>query len=162
MLRRHFAGEFVRSLRDNLKHFLPGLFSFCALFVFAGCRSGMAVVRGKVTQVSGNQMPSPDLPLGSPAQPFATRLALCPPVTANFSQANPQLLEQLPANTTIFKSNKDGSFTTRVKAGTYTLLVETGAGWWAPYVRGTTLYPITLERGRDTTLKLLVTVDAVY
>lgn len=130
--------------------------------VFYSC-SSTAILRGQVTEVTGNQMPSPDLPQGAMPQPFATRLALCKPLQANFSLENPQLFSTLPeAPVHRFRTKSNGQFSIRVKAGTYTLLIETSAGWWAPYIQGKILYPITLRTGQDTSLRLQVTVNAVF
>lgn len=162
MLLSFFAPEIVVATRIFLKQNSWAATLWLGLLALSSCKS-TGVLQGHVTQVTGNQMPSPDLPQGNSAQPFATRIALFKPLQANFNQANPQLLAQQSAQPVYVCTTKaDGSFRIRVKANTYSLLIETPGGWWAPYVQGNLLYPITLRNGQDTTLKLQVTVDAVF
>lgn len=163
MIRSFFATQFVWFFCISIKQITYTTVLSLSILVCCSCSSSTAILRGQVTEVTGNQMPSPELPQGTMPQPFATRLALCKPLQANFSLENPQLFSKLPEIPVYsFRTKPNGKFSTRVKPGTYTLLIETSAGWWAPYIKGKILYPITLRTGQDTSLRLQVTVHAVF
>lgn len=126
----------------------------------------MAVISGKVVRISGNQMPSPDLPAQEPPG-WQTSVFFFPPLKAKdlSSQGKEGLFhkdERIPL--AVFRTDKNGFFRARLQPGLYSVLIardslslytniSDGAG---------ILNPVQVEKGARNRMRLEASWDALY
>lgn len=140
----------------------------CLLSISCKCPSklqGQQGIKGKVFKVSGNQMPSPDIPR-SPQKGFKTTLYIYE--LTNLSQVVKQ--GQSAFYTVInskfvtqVETKDDGTFNVSLPEGKYSLFVKKGELFYANMYDGEgNIAPVTVEKGKMTTADTKVDYDAVY
>lgn len=118
---------------------------------------------GKVVWTSGNQMPGPGLKSSSPTGIVrevyiyeATLSTQATQIDGFYSGVQTKLLK-------IVKTKKDGSFSVKLPAGTYSLFVKEAKGLWANTFDGKGIInPATVTAKTCTMLTLNVNYDAAY
>lgn len=143
-------------------------FMICMLSISCKCPSklqGQQGIQGKVMKVSGNQMPSPDIPK-TPQQGFKTTLYIYE--LTNLSQ----VIKQGPSAfytavnskfVTQVDTQDDGNFKVSLPAGKYSLFVKKGELFYANIYDGEgNIAPVIVEKGKMTTADTKVDYDAVY
>jgi hypothetical protein len=113
------------NLHVTLHSFLKRMAAFLLLITLLSCSRDTLRVTGQVLRVSGNQMPSPDLP--EPVFPgFSTGIYFFEPVQVSaatrtgqegvYSSVNARLIKQA-------RSDARGRFSVRLKPGRYSVLI---------------------------------------
>jgi len=131
------------------------LFPIClsiSAFLPAGIQScHKQGIKGNIYQVSGNQMPSPDLP---PSKPKGMETTLYIYELTNTSQVikegdfyrtiSTSLVEQI-------ESNEDGSFKIKIKPGIYSLFVKKGDLFYSNiFDDKNNIHPVEVKKGKWT------------
>ncbi len=136
------------------------------LVLTVSCTSKMAVISGKVVRISGNQMPSPDLPASDPGG-WQTSVFFFPPLKAKDlpSMGKEGLYRKDGiAPVAVVRTDKNGVFRARLKPGMYSVLIARdslsvftnitdGAGM---------LNPVQVEKGARRKIRLEASWDALY
>lgn len=118
---------------------------------------------GKVTWISGNQMPGPGLKSSSAK-------GIVREVYIYESTTNAQTVQENGFYTSIqtklvkrVKTKKDGSFSVNLPVGTYSVLIKEAPGLWANSFDGQgQINPITVEANTYMTLTINVNYQAAY
>ena len=151
----------VKKLIKSLLFF--GLISLLSSYTGIFCkREG---IKGNIYRVSGNRMPSPGEPLPAP-QPLATTLYIYE--LTNISQV--KKADKGSFYTTVstklikeVKADKKGRFKVKLPPGQYSLFIKKDALFYANiFDDKNNLYPITVEKGRYTTVDVKADYGAVY
>ena len=122
-------------------------------------------IEGMVIKVSGNQMPSPDIPR-TPQKGFKTTLYIYE--LTNLSQVVKQ--NESAFYSTIYskfvtkvETKEDGKYKVSLPEGKYSLFVKKGELFYANIFDGEgNIAPVTIEKGKMTTVVTKVDYDAVY
>lgn len=143
-----------------------------SLFLCVGCISQQSNkqnpqgVYGIVTEIMGNQMPSPDLP--KPAiqgQALAATIHFFAPIATADLQLNEHGLYK-PLNTVqpvaTCIADKSGKFRQALPAGKYSVIVVLKDGWFAHQSDGSTVQPLMIDAGKWTEKNIQVNYRAAY
>ena len=122
-------------------------------------------IEGMVIKVSGNQMPSPDIPR-TPQKGFKTTLYIYE--LTNLSQVvkqNESAFYSTINSKFVIKveTKEDGKYKVSLPEGKYSLFVKKGELFYANIFDGEgNIAPVTIEKGKMTTVVTKVDYDAVY
>ena len=122
-------------------------------------------IEGLVIKVSGNQMPSPDIPR-TPQKGFKTTLYIYE--LTNLSQVVKQNESAFYSTinskfVTKVETKEDGKYKVSLPEGKYSLFVKKGELFYANIFDGEgNIAPVTIEKGKMTTVVTKVDYDAVY
>ena len=122
-------------------------------------------IEGMVIKVSGNQMPSPDIPK-TPQKGFKTTLYIYE--LTNLSQVVKQNESAFYSTinskfVTKVETKEDGKYKVSLPEGKYSLFVKKGELFYANIFDGEgNIAPVTIEKGKMTTVVTKVDYDAVY
>lgn len=122
-------------------------------------------IEGMVIKVSGNQMPSPDIPR-TPQKGFKTTLYIYE--LTNLSQVVKQNESAFYSTinskfVTKVETKEDGKYKVSLPEGKYSLFVKKGELFYANIFDGEgNIAPVTIEKGKMTTVVTKVDYDAVY
>lgn len=145
--------------------------SFCLLLGLAGLtsfapdfcrRSG---IKGHVYLVTGNQMPSPDVPRSSPK---GTKTTVYIYELTNISQVSREgvsafyrAISTKPVREV--QTADDGSFSVKLKPGKYSLFVKKGDLFYSSvFDSGNNIHPVEVVKGKMTEDNFQVNYNAVY
>ena len=145
-----------------------GCLIICLLSMSCKCASKLQAqqgIEGMVIKVSGNQMPSPDIPR-TPQKGFKTTLYIYE--LTNLSQVVKQ--NESAFYSTIYskfvtkvETKEDGKYKVSLPEGKYSLFVKKGELFYANIFDGEgNIAPVTIEKGKMTTVVTKVDYDAVY
>ncbi|MEI9946216.1 MAG: hypothetical protein WDN26_18590 [Chitinophagaceae bacterium] len=147
--------------------FSPVLSIFMLAF-FSGQKDmncGHSGIKGQVYVISGNQMPSPDAP---PPAPKGMKTTLYVYELTNTSQVsrNGSSAFYKDVSTKLVKelaTKEDGSFSIKLKPGTYSLFVKKGDLFYSNLFDGqNNIHPVEVKKGKMTEEKFRVDYEAVY
>jgi hypothetical protein len=122
-------------------------------------------IKGKIYRVQGNQMPSPDEPPPAP-QPLKTTLYIYE--LTNISQVKKAREGSFytTINTKLIKevqSDKKGAFKIKLPPGQYSLFIKKDSLFYANlFDDKNNIAPVTVEKGKYTTVDVKADYDAVY
>lgn len=146
------------------------LILFCICIMVASCRGTqqntlIQGIRGTVSEAVGNQMPSPDAKPSGP-QPVATTVYVYE--LTNVTQVKRENSE--PFYTSIntkeidsVKSDKDGKFALSLEPGRYSLFTKVDGKFYANlFDGGNNIQPVTVEAGKVTETKIVISAKAFY
>jgi hypothetical protein len=134
------------------------------LFI-TSCSLPGVVLKGQLQRVSGNNMPSPDLPAEEPPG-FAGTIWFFEPTAVN--QADPTLEQgvyRMTGKTPLAKAEADsiGQFQVRLKPGKYSVLIGRNGLYYSNITDlDGSINPVTINRKETAILKLRADWDAVY
>ncbi len=139
-------------------------------FLFwSGCKSSSQKttqgLQGKVLNVSGNQMPSPDNPK-NPPQGLQTTLYIFELTNLNqvvrvdqsafYRSVKSKLVKEV-------KTSGDGTYSITLPVGWYSVFVKRNAEYYAnSFDEKNNIAPVQVEKGKMTYLDIKVDYDAVY
>lgn len=144
---------------------------FAILFCF-GCASQRTNkqhpqgVYGIVTEITGNQMPSPDLPkTNTQGQALAATIHFYAPIATTDLQLNEHglykpLYSLQPIATCL--ADQSGKFRQALPVGKYSLIVVLKDGWFAHQSDGSTIQPIQIDSSKWTEKNIQVNYRAAY
>jgi hypothetical protein len=138
---------------------------FLFVLFFISCSSPRVVLKGQLQRVSGNSMPSPDLPAEEPPG-FAGLIWFFEPTAV--SQADPtreQGVYRMTGKTPLAKAEADstGQFQVRLKPGKYSVLIGRKGLYYSNITDlDGSINPVTINRKGTPILKLRADWDAVY
>lgn len=123
-------------------------------------------VYGIVTEITGNQMPSPDLPkTNTQRQALAATIHFYPPIAITDLQLNEHGLYK-PLNSVqpiaTCVADKYGKFRQALPAGKYSLIVVLKDGWFAHQSDGSTIQPVQIDSSKWTEKNVQVNYRAAY
>ena len=126
----------------------------------------MAVISGKVVRISGNQMPSPDLPPTKP-RGWQTSVFFFSPLKANDlpSMGKDGLYRRDGRSpVAVVRTDKNGVFRARLQPGLYSVLIARDSlSLFTNITDGTgILNPVKVEKGARLKLQLEASWDALY
>jgi hypothetical protein len=126
----------------------------------------MAVITGKVVRISGNQMPSPDLPVVEP-QGWETTVYFFAPLQAkDLSALGKDGLYRRDGRSpvAVVQTDKNGVFRARLQPGRYSVLIARDSlSLFTNVTDGTgILNPVELEKGARLKIRLEASWDALY
>lgn len=122
-------------------------------------------IRGHVYLVTGNQMPSPDIP---PSAPKGTQTTLYIFELTNISQVGREGMSAFyrTISTRLVKevtTGADGSFSVKLKPGRYSLFVKKGDLFYSGmFDSQNNIHPVEVVKGKMTEEDFRVNYDAVY
>ncbi len=122
-------------------------------------------IKGHVYLLRGNQMPSPDI---KPASPAGYQTTVYIYELTNISQVkrqgNSAFYTSIPSKLVkAIKTDKNGAFRVRLKAGEYSLFIKKDTLFYANRFDGkNNIFPVKVETGKCTSLDLKADFDAVY
>ena len=123
-------------------------------------------VYGIVTEIIGNQMPSPDLPKQTTqGQPLAATIHFFAPIATTDLQLNEHgLYKPLNAIQPIATcvADQSGKFRQALPAGKYSVIVVLKDGWFAHQSDGNTVQPVMIDTGKWTEKNIQVNYRAAY
>lgn len=120
-------------------------------------------IKGTIYRVSGNQMPSPDLPLPKPKGMKAT-LAIFEltntsqvKITGKFYETPTTKLVEL------IQTNEEGAYKVKLKPGKYSLFVKIDSFYYSNvFDDKLNIHPVEVKKGKWSADNLMVSYDAVY
>lgn len=121
-------------------------------------------IKGKVEWISGNQMPGPDKVPGKPL-PIVREIHIYEPTSPEQTASQGGLFYSgiTTRLVKIIKSRKDGSFCVKLPPGEYSLFVKEDKGLFAnKFDSQNRIHCITVEKGKFTTLNIVVNYEAAY
>lgn len=131
------------------------------LFIFICCLAACKTTQqskataqgtwGQITELIGNQMPSPDLPASSnKGQAIQATIHFYPPIAVSELELNAKGLYK-PINriqpVAVCTSDKLGGYRQALPAGTYSIVVVLQDGWFAHQSDGNTVQPVQVKKG---------------
>jgi len=140
------------------------MFFLFVLFI-SSCSLQRGFLKGKLQRVSGNNMPSPDLPAEEPPG-FAGTIWFFEPTAVN--QADPtreQGIYRMTGKIPLAKAEADstGKFQVRLKPGRYSVFIGKNGLYYSNITDlDGTINPIMINRKETPILKLRADWDAVY
>lgn len=147
-----------------LFYLIPGL--YLSFFNFKmtdneACRA--QGIKGYIFKISGNQMPSPDLPPSKPAG-FKTELYVFE--LTNLDQTVKEGIffkALLTKQITIIHTNEKGYYKAKLKPGIYSLFVKKGDLFYSNILDGNNnIHPVEVKKGKWTTEDFKVDYSATY
>lgn len=122
-------------------------------------------IKGIVYRISGNQMPSPDVPPPAP-QPMETTVYIYERTNIKqvarqgsspfYTEVRSRLIKEI-------RSNSKGSFKVRLDPGEYSVFTRKGELFYANnFDQYNNIAPVTVEKGTFTSLDIRVDYDAAY
>jgi hypothetical protein len=138
---------------------------FLFVLFFISCSLPRVVLKGQLQRVSGNSMPSPDLPAVEPPG-FAGTIWFFEPTAV--SQADPtreQGVYRMTGKIPLGKAEADsaGQFQIRLKPGRYSVLIGRNGLYYSNITDlDGSINPVTISRKESIILKLRADWDAVY
>ena len=135
------------------------------VFLLAACNTSKVVVRGKLQRLSGNHMPSPELPAEEPPG-YPGTVYFFEPILAN--QASPTRepgVYALSGRKPVARAVADslGQFQVRLKPGRYSVLIGRRNLFYSNITDlDGTINPFVVGRGKSGQLLLRADWDAVY
>lgn len=123
-------------------------------------------VYGIVTEITGNQMPSPDLPKpATQGQTLAATIHFYPPIAVSELQLNASGLYK-PLNSVqpvaTCTADQSGKFRQALPIGKYSVIVVLKDGWFAHQSDGNTVQPIMIDTGKWTEKNIQINYRAAY
>jgi hypothetical protein len=121
---------------------------------------------GTITEILGNQMPSPDAIANTPkGQAIETTIHFYAPIEAGQLQLNAQglytpLLSLKPV--AVCRTDKAGRYRQPLPAGNYSIIVVQKDGWFAHQSQGGIVQPIQVVAAKWTEQDIQVNYRAVY
>lgn len=152
----------VQSFFLNNLRCLPLVFFLLTI----SCTSKMAVISGKVVRISGNQMPSPDLPAVEPKGWETTVFFFSPLKAKDLPSLGKEGWFRRDGRTPVAEvpTDKNGVFVTRLRPGRYSVLIARDSLSLFTNVTDASgfLNPIEVEKGARRKLRLEASWDALY
>jgi hypothetical protein len=144
--------------------FATALF-FTALITENGSGCGKSGIRGHIYEITGNQMPSPDIP---PSQPKGIRSTLYIYELTNINQVSRQDQSAFYKSVstkivTEVESKDDGSYEIQLHPGWYSLFVKKGDLFYSSQFDGkNNIHPVEVKKGEMTKDEFRINYNAVY
>jgi hypothetical protein len=143
-----------------------------SLFFCIGCvsqqsnRQSPQGVYGIVTEIIGNQMPSPDLPKpANQGQPLAATIHFYAPIATTDLQLNEYGLYK-PLNTlqpiATCTADQSGKFRQALPVGKYSVVVVLKNGWFAHQSDGATVQPVIIDTSKWSEKNIQLNYRAAY
>ena len=145
---------------------LKCLFFFSSvIFLITGCKTPGVLIEGKLQRVSGNYMPSPDLPAEAPPG-YPGKVYFFEPVLSSQASLtrNPGLYSMNGRKpVAVAVADSSGQFKVRLKPGRYSVLIGRNELFYSNIndLDGT-INPFVVVRGKPSPLLLRADWDAVY
>jgi hypothetical protein len=145
---------------------------FLCLFLCFGCVSQQSKKQtpqgayGLVTEIIGNQMPSPDLPKAiSAGQAVEATIHFYAPISMNELRLNEHGLYTPLSGLTpiaICRTDRSGKFRQQLAAGSYSVVVVLKDGWFAHQSDGNIVQPVQIDTGKWTAKNIQLNYRAAY
>ncbi len=143
-----------------------------SFFLCVGCvsqqsnKQNLQGVYGIVTEITGNQMPSPDLPkTNTQGQALAATIHFYAPIATTALQLNEHGLYK-PLNSVrpiaTCVADQSGKFRQALPAGKYSVIVVLKDGWFAHQSDGNTIQPVQIDTSKWTEKNIQVNYRAAY
>jgi hypothetical protein len=135
------------------------------IFLLTGCKTSGVLIEGKLQRISGNYMPSPDLPT-EPPPGYSGKVYFFEPVLSSQASLtrNPGMYSmkgRIPVAVAVADSS--GHFKVRLKAGRYSVLIGRNDLFYSNITDlDGTINPYVVMRGKLSPLLLRADWDAVY
>lgn len=161
--------QLTNSTKPEIHAMMKYLLSF---FLCFGCvsqqsnKQNLQGVYGIVTEITGNQMPSPDLPqVTAQGKTLAATIHFYPPIDIASLQLNEHgLYKPINALQPIARciADQSGKFRQALPAGRYSIIVALKDGWFAHQSDGTTVQPLLIDSSKWTEKNIQINYRAAY
>lgn len=120
-------------------------------------------IKGNIYRVSGNQMPSPDLP---PSKPKGMKATLAIFELTNTSQVEiAGKFYETPTTKLVelIQTNEEGAYKVKLKPGKYSLFVKIDSLYYSNvFDDKLNIHPVEIKKGKWSIDNFMVSYDAVY
>ncbi len=150
-------------------------YSILLSFIFTECCSQKKMnkvsstvkqgITGKVFEVSGNQMPSPDLPQQkNEGSPLSTTIVFFPLQKHENLQHRNGIYTNIESSAIAeVISNKQGEFTIALPVGVYSVFIKLKEGYYAnSFDEKMNVNPVTIKKDSLTSMKIKFDLNAAY